>query len=408
MFIEYVDFRRPAWDADTLASMLERLHESGYQGLTEEIHQLIGRFATARGDRPLQRTVGGMEPFMDVLIPPAQSRARVILYHRSPEMLRVVIAGRFQHEVRMVGIALKQHFESFLGAKLDALIADEGGRASLDRFRRDVVPALQLGTNGERVPEIRNPLGAQLLRAMRHQPAVRGRPTLLGSQLATLAPERPAHQTREAMDQLVAEGALEQWHIVLCREAGQWLTSTPNAEEMRKFLALNLECPHCGRRVSDEQMETAYRLGEHAQAYVSDNRWMCDLIEAGLRRLGVEAVAVCPGAGPVDGAACYQGTLILFRAKEDGVDASDIVQLRARARQFEGEGWRVSPMVVADHSIPPEGREMGVVVVEGIATLDAVLEQTLKGLRDATVETLLPASLRLAAVPFTDLLPPDD
>lgn len=407
MFIEYVDFKRPAWDADTLASMLERFHENGYQGLTEEIHHVVGRFTTGVGERSLQRTVVGSDPFMDVLIPPAQTRARVILHHRAPDMLRVVIAGRFQHEVRMVGTALKVHLESFLGTKLDDLIADESGRASLDRFRRDVVPALQLGTNGERVAEIRNPLGAQLLRAMRHQPAVRGRPTLIGSQLATLAPERAADQTRDAMEQLVAEGALERWHIVLCRETGQWLTSTPNAEETRKFVALNLECPHCGRRVSDEQMETAYRLGEHAQAYVSDNRWMCDLVEAGLRRLGVEAVAVRPGAGPVDGAACYQGTLILFRAREDGVDPSDIVQLRARAKQFEGEGWRVTSLFVADRTIPAEGRETGVIVVEGISTLDAALEQALRAARDATVDTLLPPSLRLAAVPLADLLPID-
>lgn len=405
MFIEYVDFKRPAWDADTLASMLERLHESGYQGLTGEIHQIIGRFTTAVGDRPLGRTVGAADPFMDVLIPPAQSRARVIVHHRGPGILRVVIAGRFQHEVRMVATALKLHLESFLGAKLDELIADEGGRASLDRFRRDVVPALQLASNGERVAEIRNPHGAQLLRAMRHQPAVRGRPTVLGSNLASLAPERPADATREAMEQLVAEGVLERWHVVLCRETAQWLTSTPSSEEMRKFVALNLECPHCGRRVSEEQTETAYRLGEHVQAYVSDNRWMCDLIEASLRRFGVEAVAVRPGSGPVDGAACYQGTLLLFRAKENGVDASDLVQLRAKAKQFEGEGWRVSPILVADRAIPPEGREMGVVVVESMSALDAALEQTLKSARDATVETLLPASVRLAAIPLADLLP---
>lgn len=408
MFIEHVDFKRPAWDADTLASMLERLRESGYQGLTEDVHQILARYATTVGTRPLARTVSGAEPFIDVLIPPAQSRARVILHHRAEGILRVVIAGRFQHEVRMAGTAFKLHLESILGAKLDELIADEGGRASLDRFRRDVVPALQLAANGERVAEIRHPHGAQLLRAMRHQPAVRGRPTLLGSQLATLAPERPAEQTRDAMEQLVAEGALERWHVVLCRETGQWLTSTSSAEEMRKFIALNLECPHCGRRVSEEQSETAYRLGEHVQAYVSDNRWICDLIETSLRRFGVEAVAFRPGHGPVDGAACYQGTLLLFRAKENGVDASDLVQLRARAKQFEAEGWRVSPVLVADRSVPPEGREMGVIVVEGMNGLDAAIEQALRAARDATVETLLPASVRLPAVTLADLLPVDD
>jgi hypothetical protein len=210
------------------------------------------------------------------------------------------------------------------------------------------------------------------------------------------------------MEQLVGEGALERWHVVVCRETGQWLTSTTSAEEMRKFIALNLECPHCGRRVSDEQAETAYRLGEHVQAYVSDNRWMCDLIEASLRRFGVEAVAFRPGHGLVDGAACYQGTLMLFRAKENGVDASDLVQLRAHAKQFEADGWRVSSMLVADRSLPPEGREMGVAVVEGVNGLDAAIEQALRAARDATVETLLPAAVRPPAVPLADLLPSTD
>lgn len=404
MFTEYVDIQRTAWDAPALAAVLQRLAESGYQGFTAEFRDLVVHYARAEADTGLPAIVARTDEFADVLIPPAQPHARIILHRRTPEVLRVVMVGRSQHEARLVGTALKLHLEAVLG-RLDELIVDERGRSHLTRFRRDVVPALHLGGDGERAPEVRTVMTAQLLRALRHQPVVRGRPTVLASQAGALLPDKPVEQVREVIEQLVSEGALERWHVVVCRESGQWLGSSSSAEEMRTFLSLAMECPHCGRRVSEEQADVAYRLGASAQTYVMGNRWMCDLVEATLRRLGVEAVAVQPGAGDVDGAACYEGSLILFRAMDNPVDVLDVTRLQEQGRQLEGAGWRVFPVLVSDRPIGINAGGAGVTVVEDMTALDAALDRVLTTAREASLVSLLPAILRPGGVPITDLLP---
>lgn len=404
MFTENFDIRRSAWDGSALAAVLERLADNGYQGFTAEFRDLVGHFARAGADVGLPAVVSRADEFADVLVPPAQPYARIILHRRTPDVLRVVVVGRSQHEARLAGTALKVHLEAVVG-RLDELIADERGRSHLTRFRRDVVPALHLGGDGERAPEIRSVLAAQLLRALRHRPVVRGRPTVLVSQLSALLPDRPAEQVREVLEQLVGERAIERWHTVLCRESGQWLGSSSSAEEMRTFLSLAMDCPHCGRRVSEEQADVAYRLGESAQTYLDGNRWMCDLIETALRRMGVEAVAVQPGAGDVDGAACYQDSLILFRATDDPVNPGDMMRLQEQGRRLEDEGWRVFPLLVTDRPIGLDAADGAVTVVEGMSALDHALERILRAAREAGLFALLPAVLRPAGVPIIELLP---
>lgn len=404
MFSEYFDLQRTTWDAPTLAAVLTRLGESGYQGLTADYRDVVDRYARAGAEIGLSAILGRTDDYVEILIPPAQPQARIILHRRSPEVLRVVMFGRSQHEARLVETALKLHLDAVLG-RLDELIADERGRSHLLRFRRDVVPALHLGGDGARAPEVRSVLAAQVLRAVRHQPVVRGRPTVLASLAGTLLPERQGEPLRDVLEQLVGEGALERWHIVVCRETGRWLGSSANAEEMQSFLSLSVDCPHCGRRVSEEQADVAYRLAESAQTYLDGNRWMCDLIEDTLRRLGVDAVAVHPGAGSVDGAACYQGSLILFRATDESANALDLARLREQGRSLEAEGWRVFPVLVTDRPLGLENGDAGVTIVEGMPALEPALERILKAAREASLVSLLPATVRPGGVPLTDLLP---
>ncbi|MDQ7844309.1 MAG: hypothetical protein QN141_04760 [Armatimonadota bacterium] len=400
MFTESFDITRPTWDPQTLAALLRRLHDSGYQDLTVDYHSLLARYLRPRTD--LDRLVPAAGEFVDVLIPPGHPSARIILHRPEVTLLRAVLAGRSQQEVRLVGAALKVHLEAVLGREVEV---EEHSRALLARFRRDVLPVLQLAGNGEPPRGIRSPVAVQVLRAMRHQPVVRGRPTILASQCAPLAPDRTVEQIREALEQLVGEGWLERWHVVLCREKGVWLGSSASPDEIRAFTGLMMDCPHCGRRISDEQADIAYRLGERTPA---DNRWLCDLVETALRRLGVEAVAVHPtGGAAVDGAACYHGAVILFRAKDDPADIGDVMRLQEQGRRLAGEGWRVFPLLVADRPLGLDVGGIEVTVVEGMAALDDALEHLLRAAREASLELLLPEALRPAGIPLADFLPAD-
>lgn len=405
MFVEYFDLKRPAWDAGIISAILTRLQESGYQSLVTDIDHLVSRYTYATVDRKLSEALLHIDPFTDVLMPPVHRQARVILHRPELDTFRVVSVGRTHHEVRMAATAIKMHLEAILGTRVSELIVDENGRISLTKFRQEVLGTLGFTGDGMSGNDARAMNQTPLLMALRMQPVIQGAPTVLGSQLAALAPDRTADQTRDALEQLVVNRLVVKWHVVVCREHGQWLAVAPTADEIKAFTALSLTCPHCGKRVSEEHPDVAYRLGDQVAEYLSDNRWICDLIESPLRRQGVEAVVMEPGKGAVDGAACYHSAVLLFRAKDGAAAAQDVIELKASARRVEGDGWRVYPILVS--TAAGEVKSDGVTIVDNLPGLEMSLDHVLQDVRERSLNSLLPGVLRPAAVLLADLLPTD-
>ncbi len=403
MFVEYFDLKRPAWDAETIAAILTRLQDSGYSSLTGDIHHLVGRYTQTTTGHTLSEDLLHIEPFTDILMPPVHRQTRVIINRPDLATFRVVAVGRTHHEVRMAATAVKMHLEAILGARISDMVVDENGRVSLTKFRQEVLATLGFTGDGASMGDVRHANATPVLMALKLQPVIQGAPTVLGSQLATLAPDKPADQTRETLDHLVTSGVVVRWHVVVCREHGQWLAFSPTADEVKAFVGLNLSCPHCGKRVSDEQQDVAYRLGDQVAGYLSDNRWICDLVESPLRKQGVEAVVMEPGKGAVDGVACYHSAVLLFRAKDGPAATRDLTELRAQARRLESDGWRVYPVMIS--TAPTEVRGDGVTMVDNVAALEASLEGVLKDVRERSLNNLLPGVLRPAAVVLADLLP---
>lgn len=407
MYLEHIDVKRQAWDAQILAALLTRLVANGYQGLVEEAHHLVGRFARSQAERPLAAALAQVDAFADILIPPAQPHARVILYLAQPDVLRVIVAGRTAAEVHRVATATTMHLEAVLGGHIDDLKAEGGAdRDGLDRFRREVLPALHIAATGGLAVGIRDGAPMQVMLALRRQPAFRGRPTALGSQVATLLPDKPTEQAREAMERLVSSGIVERWHVVVCRQGGQWLAVAPGLDEIKSFVGSNVACPHCGKRVNEESQDVAYRLTEVADAQMADNRPLCELLEAALRRAGVEGVVVDPGRGAVDGVAYYHGALLLFRARNGAATVEDAGKLMEQARALERQGWHVFSLLACDEAAP-EVRQPGVFVIDNVTRLDGVLEEILSKVREQQASLLLPPVLRPLAVSVADLLPTD-
>src|SRR3989442_9125390 len=109
MYVESVDFKRQSWESKILGDLLTRLIANGYQGLLAEVHQAAGRFSRPRADRSLPASLGQADGFADVLIPPAQPHTRVIFFLAQPDLLRMVVAGRNQTEVRRGAAPTKVH-----------------------------------------------------------------------------------------------------------------------------------------------------------------------------------------------------------------------------------------------------------------------------------------------------------
>src|SRR2546426_6012204 len=141
MYVESVDFKRQSWESKILGDLLTRLIANGYQGLLAEVHQAAGRFSRPRSDRSLPASLGQADGFADVLIPPAQPHTRVIFFLAQPDLLRMVVAGRNQTEVRRGATPPKLHLEAAGGGHISELLTDVAGRHGPDPVPREGVPA---------------------------------------------------------------------------------------------------------------------------------------------------------------------------------------------------------------------------------------------------------------------------
>src|SRR2546422_1348945 len=141
MYVESVDFKRQSWESKILGDLLTRLIANGYQGLLAEVHQAAGRFSRPRSDRSLPASLGQADGFADVLIPPAQPHTRVIFFLAQPDLLRMVVAGRNQTEVRRGATATKMHLEAAGGGHINELLTDVADPGGPGPVRREGVAA---------------------------------------------------------------------------------------------------------------------------------------------------------------------------------------------------------------------------------------------------------------------------
>src|SRR2546428_3416654 len=143
MYVESVDFKRQSWESKILGDLLTRLIANGYQGLLAEVHQAAGRFSRPRADRSLPASLGQADGFADVLIPPAQPHTRVIFFLAQPDLLRMVVAGRNQTEVRRGATATQMHLEAAGGGATTEPLTEVADPAAPDPVPPPGWPARQ-------------------------------------------------------------------------------------------------------------------------------------------------------------------------------------------------------------------------------------------------------------------------
>src|SRR2546427_8814112 len=109
----------------------------------------------------------------------------------------------------------------------------------------------------------------------------------------------------------------------------------------------------------EELEERGCRMTAAEDNQLADNRPLCELLDAALRRAGAEAVVIDPGRGAIDGAAFYRGTVLVFRARQGAPSAEETAQLLEQAHVVQQQGRRVGSLLVFDPPAPAGLRPSG-------------------------------------------------
>jgi hypothetical protein len=342
MEFEWFEYEFASGIAEDARRIASRLAEGGYHSLRHDMRDVLQRYVPAGTDGTAADEAPSRARTVDVLVPAADPAARILVCDRPTtghgHTVAVVALARSHDDAHRARTAAKLALDAGGGAAKAE--AGDGGRSG--RFRPEWAPALGWAANDihPAAPGAPRPFAStQALIALQGAPALLGRPSVLRSKLDKSTDTEARGDGRmppaAVLDALTTDGLVERSFVLMCRETGQIVGVGQDAAEVRAARQLSLRCPHCRHALSDERQDVLYSLSASGEEFIKSARWLRDAVEASLRRRRCDAVL--PANGPksaVDGAACYQDTVLLFCLRDGAPADGDIRSLRQAAHDL--------------------------------------------------------------------------
>ncbi len=425
MDFEYLEFEFAEGAASRGRRISALLAKNGYQSLQAEALDLAQRYLPGGADSPDASGKVTRARTLDVLIPPADPNARILVCERpgaAPHavVVAIVAVGRSQEDAHRSRTAIKIVLDSKGAAEvgLPPRAAGENGRARARRFREEWARALGLpraeapGDAGRAAAP--RPLAAvRTLFALQDPSMVHGRPAVLRSARERIGDAAPAAADAALLDGLVSEGLVDRSFVLVCREKGQVVGVGTDAAEIQAAMQVTLRCPHCRKPLGEEAQDVLYSLTPQGEEFVRSTRWIRDAVESSLQKRGCDTIMADDGInGKVDGAACYQETVLLFRVKDGTPTRDDAGAFQRAVAEFEtaAPGVPVHGLYIAAETVLPGGEPVGdpraTFTVLEIAHLETGLDRVLEELKRDNLVRLTGTTLQLLRPNPSTLLAP--
>ncbi len=426
MEFEYFEYEFPKDGAGKGRRVSSLLAEHGYQSLQRESLDLVQRYLPAGTGQVHTGPPTGART-VDVLIPPADSAARILVCERPAAgssggvAVAVVAVASSQEDAHRSRTAARMALDT-KGAREDALaasVASDNGRSRVRRFRQEWVRSLGLEPSdggGETAPSAvpKSLAAGEALFALHDAPGVLGRPAVLRSRLDKGGDVRPGTDPG-LLDGLVAEGLVDRSFVLVCRDSGRIVGVGKDAAEVQAAKQIALRCPHCRRPLGDELQDVLYSLSTQGEEVIRGSRWIRAAVESALRKRSCDAVVLADGANgrAVDGAACYQDAVLLFRLKDGEPASNDVQTFRQTLVEFEktAPGVLVRGVYVAAKPAPStdavsKANGRATCTVLEISRLEAGLDRLLEDVKRDNFMRLTGTALDLVRPNPSSLLTP--
>ncbi len=426
MEFEYLEYEF----AEDTASMGRRvsalLAKNGYQSLQAEVLDLAQRYLPGSTDSPDASGELIRARTVDVLIPPVDPNARILVCERPGDApngaaVSVVAVGRTQEDAHRSRTAVKIVLDSKGAAEvgLPPRAANDNGRTRVRYFRQEWARNLGLlgpdaqGDAGP-VPAPRSLAAVRMLFALQDASQVLGRSAVLRSAREKIGEAAPAGVDAALLDGLVPEGLVDRSFVLVCRESGQIVGVGKDAMEVQAAMQLTLRCPHCRRPLGEETQDVLYSLTTQGEEFVRSTRWIREAVESSLRKRSCDTIMAADGVNGkgVDGAACYQEAVLLFRVKDGAPTQEDVGAFQRAVAEFEtaAPGVPVRGLYIAAEPAPPDDAQIAdpraALTVLEIAHFEESLDRVLEGLKRDNFVRLTGTTLQLLRPDPSALLAP--
>lgn len=425
MHFEYMELEGPGGDLIGGRKISALLAEKGYQSLYAECAGLLTQYVPSSDTSPPPPDSPAGARTVDVLIPPTDPSARIVIGERlSSESGRAIVAviavAPSPEDAHRSRIAVKMVLDAtVVGEETFATyLTNDNGRAIERRFRQEWVRTLGLHDEGwgpDAPSSPRQETMVQALLALQGMPQVLARPGLMRSRVDK-AQDKSRLPDVPILEALAAEGMADVAYVLVCRQTGQVVGVGKDASEVRAAMRLSLRCPHCQSPLGEEIQDVLYSLTERGEEFLRGAGLILGALNAALRKNGCSDVVLGSGLPEqrVDAAACYQDAVLLFRITEGAPQSAAIRQLQRTMKEFMATGSDVTVRgaYVADGGAPEaaaaaEDPQTPCVVLE-ISDLETGVDRLLEDIRRANFARMTGSTVDLPQPDPMQLIRPAD
>jgi hypothetical protein len=350
MAYDYVELIFPGEDLGWAQRISSLLADNGYRSFSRECGILLERYLPGVPVADQSAGTSQATHTTDVLIPPTDPTGRILICERprsvasAGKTVAVVAIGRVLRDAHRLSTAVRMLLDT-KGLVTDGLaghILNDNGRAITRRFWQEWVYSLGLKSpadlQGEEQTASRSMAAVQMLLALRESSPLLGNPAILRSQVDRMPKKGSGSADPELLEGMVARGLVEKSFVLVCRQSSHIVGVGQDMNEIQQAMSVSLQCPHCRKPLREESQDVLYSLTSQGEEFARGTRWIREVLETSLRRKGCDVVVRTNGAAepPIDGAACYQENVFLFRVQDGVAGREDLQVFMNRLRELEG------------------------------------------------------------------------
>lgn len=180
--------------------------------------------------------------------------------------------------------------------------------------------------------------------------------------------DKEKDELKRTLNFLSGQKVLEKSLIVICSKTNQWWNMTiPSQKQLKEIEKSEVTCASCGAKISDERIDTLFKISEKGRKMISGSYWMSGQVVNNLLKFGIREndvfVGVTFGGEEIDIIALFMGEIFVFELKDREFGLGDAYKFHGKVSRLEQKCNKscdstIYPIVVTTKTVASEARKL--------------------------------------------------